>query len=109
MEGRGTKRQSDSFSGNKAGFVSLGRPRKNSVSPQGAKVAEANVLWGSLGVVESPRRAEASSVSRENITLAVSLARRVLLEEFVSELLRLGYRCVKPTVRLLAFLIRTGF
>ena len=26
MEGRGTKRQSDSFSGNKAGFVSLGRP-----------------------------------------------------------------------------------
>jgi hypothetical protein len=40
VEGRGTKRQSDSFSGNKAGFVSLGRPRKNSVSPQGAKVAE---------------------------------------------------------------------
>ena len=62
-----------------------------------------------MGVAESPRRAEASSVSRENITLAVSLARRVLLEEFVSELLRLGYRCVKPTVRLLAFLIRTGF
>ena len=67
MEGRGTKRQSDSFSGNKAGFVSLGRPRKNSVSPQGAKVAEANVSQGSLGVAESPRRAEASSVSRENI------------------------------------------
>src|SRR5271165_3141940 len=43
VEGRGTKRQSDSFSGNKAGFVLLGRPRKNSVSPQGAKVTEANV------------------------------------------------------------------
>jgi hypothetical protein len=66
VEGRGTKRQSDSFSGNKAGFVSLGRPRKNSVSPQGAKVAEANVSQASLGVAESPRRAEASSFERKH-------------------------------------------
>src|SRR5208337_741978 len=70
VEGRGRKRQSDSFSGNKAGFVSLGRPPKNSVSPQGAKVAEANVSQRRLGVAELPRRAEASSLSRQNISSA---------------------------------------